>query len=243
MIPAKHAAECADIATSSDEYARRFSGDTGKWLIQVQSNIVREMLNQISVSSALDVGGGHGQLASLYIDQGITPHILGSNQSCSKQIKHLLDDKKCIFNEGSLDNLPYPAKSFELVSCIRFISHCQNWKHLITELTRVADKYVLIDYPPLISSNIASPLAFHIKKMIEGNTRPFSIFTNHEIIGQFNINNFKLLHKQGQFLLPMALHRLMKNRQISDSIESSKMLEYLRRNFGSPILALFERIK
>ena len=241
MIPAQHAEECADIATSSDDYARRFSGTIGAWLVDVQSQITKEILHGDRYATALDVGGGHGQLISPLTDIGARITILGSDQRCTQQIQAALSRGNCIFIAGSLENLPFPRASFDLVTSIRFISHCPNWKHLVAELCRVAKVGVFIDYPPLISSNLLAPIAFQIKKRIEGNTRPFSIFTHRDIRDEFAKHGFRLKCKKGQFFWPMAVHRLFKNRSLSVLLEGAAEALQLRSLFGSPTLALFEK--
>ena len=52
--------ETADIDTSSDDYARRFSGKTGAWFLKVQQAATMRMLALSCQKTILDVGGGHG---------------------------------------------------------------------------------------------------------------------------------------------------------------------------------------
>lgn len=239
MIPAAHALECADIATSSDDYARRFSGEVGAWLIETQSEAVTRLLRDRGWKTALDVGGGHGQLIQPLRALGIQTTVLGSDAVCKTRLEEEIKAGSCSFSIGALTDIPFAPKSFELATCIRFISHCEDWKKLIQELCRVASRGVLIDYPPLISSNLIAPLAFQVKKRIEGNTRPFSIFTHREIEDQFKSNGFTLERRIGQFFFPMAVHRLLKNRGLSRRLEALTEGVGLREKFGSPVVALF----
>ena len=52
--------ETADIHTSSEEYADRFSGPAGAWMLGVQEKIALRLLRRFEDVSVLDVGGGHG---------------------------------------------------------------------------------------------------------------------------------------------------------------------------------------
>lgn len=240
MIPAQHALESADIVTSSDDYARRFSGDIGQWLLEIQAKTLKELLKGRTYRSALDVGGGHGQLVAPLNELGIKPAILASDSSCTRQIESALRNQQCSFITGNLTAIPCPKDSMDLVTCIRFISHCEDWRKLIAELCRVARHAVIIDYPPLISSNLLAPVTFRIKKRIEGNTRPYSIFLHREIEQEFARHGYRLSARQGQFLFPMAIHRLAKSRYFSDTIERASSVFGLRSQFGSPTLAIFE---
>ncbi len=241
MIPASHATECADIVTSSEDYARRFAGEVGAWMVETQSQIVEKMLSGRGWKDAIDVGGGHGQLVRPLRSALIQPTILGSADICGRRIERERSNGECAFSVGALTEIPFAENSFDLATCIRFISHCEDWKKLIRELCRVARHGVLIDYPPLLSSNIIAPITFRIKKLIEGNTRPFSIFTHAEIFSEFEHNGFRLAARHGQFFFPMAIHRLFKNRGFSQALEGTADALRLRREFGSPVIALFTK--
>ncbi|NEO49979.1 MAG: class I SAM-dependent methyltransferase, partial [Moorea sp. SIO4A3] len=54
--------ETADIETSSEDYASRFAGEIGAWLLKVQEDATLKMLTPYPKATILDVGGGHGQL-------------------------------------------------------------------------------------------------------------------------------------------------------------------------------------
>ena len=55
-------AETPDIETSSAAYASRFAGSAGRYLLSVQSRAVVQAIADLPPGTALDVGGGHGQL-------------------------------------------------------------------------------------------------------------------------------------------------------------------------------------
>jgi 2-polyprenyl-3-methyl-5-hydroxy-6-metoxy-1,4-benzoquinol methylase len=239
MIPAQHSFEPADIATSSADYAKRFAGEIGEWLIEVQSSFFSSLLLDLSAHTALDVGGGHGQLVEPLSNAHIQVTVLGSDERCKEQLQKLIQNKQCLFKVGSLTQIPEADKSYDLTTCIRFISHCEDWRTLIAELCRVAKQGVIIDYPPLLSGNLLAPITFRIKKLIEGNTRPFSIFTHAEICSEFERHGFTLKKRQGLFFFPMGLHRLLKRRKLSSTLENLAQTVTLRSFLGSPTLALF----
>ncbi|MGB3514268.1 MAG: hypothetical protein WBA93_34670 [Microcoleaceae cyanobacterium] len=58
--------ETAEIETSSDDYASRFAGNIGAWLLKIQEEATLKMLAPHPNAKILDVGGGHFsyQLAS-----------------------------------------------------------------------------------------------------------------------------------------------------------------------------------
>ena len=139
--------ETADIHTSSDEYATRFAGAAGAWMLAVQEKITRRLLRGFEGASVLDVGGGHGQLAVPLARDGWNVTVLGSDESCRHRVREVVDSGACRFVVGNAIALPFPDKSFDAVLCFRLLTHCERWPELVRELCRVARKAVIVDYP------------------------------------------------------------------------------------------------
>lgn len=233
--------ETADIETSSDEYATRFSGDTGQWLLDVQSKIVQELLVPHSIRTVLDVGGGHGQLAYPLNASGYHVTVVGSDSVCVHRISELVNSGAVAFSVGNLIDLPHQDSSFDAVTCIRFIPHCERWQELISEVCRVARNLVIVDYPPVRSFNIFYRLLFKLKHRAEGNTRPYAVFSDSEIATVFKENGFVPARRKPQFFLPMVIHRRLKNPSASAALEGFFRLTGLTYIFGSPTIASFVR--
>jgi ubiquinone/menaquinone biosynthesis C-methylase UbiE len=164
--------ETADIETSSEDYARRFAGAVGDWFLRVQEQATLRMLAPYAGATILDVGGGHGQLTDTFVRQGYQVTVLGSAEVCQQRIRHLLEDRRCAFRVGNLLKLPYPDRAFDVVVSYRLLPHVTQWQTLVAELTRVARRVVVVDYPALLSVNVIAPLLFRLKQHLEGNTRP-----------------------------------------------------------------------
>lgn len=237
--------ETADIETSSDDYALRFAGPTGQWLLSVQERITLRLLSRgngaIQQQSILDVGGGHGQLALPLVHEGYQVTVVGSDDSCQTRLRPLLERPNFKFCVGNLIELPFPAKSFDHVVCFRFISHCDAWPQLVKELCRVARHSVILDYPPLVSWNLLTPVLFHLKKKLEGNTRTYTLFKHHELDSHFQNQGFELEKRKGQFFLPMVVHRKLKQPAISEKLEAPLRNLGVTDLFGSPVIARFNR--
>lgn len=235
--------ETADIETASDDYARRFAGPTGEWLLSVQERITFELLAKGTKGSVLDVGGGHGQLAVPLARAGWDVTVLGSDDSTANRIRPLLDAGELTFQKANLIALPYADQSFDHVICFRYISHCGEWRQLVKELCRVARTSVILDYPPLFSWNFLTPLLFHVKKRLEGNTRTYTLFRHRELAALFAAEGFPTIERRGQFFLPMVIHRKLKNPAASAALESVFRATSLTEVFGSPTIARASRTR
>lgn len=233
--------ETADIETSSEEYASRFSGETGEWFLRVQEQATLSLLGPLKQAKILDVGGGHGQLTGALIEKDYEVSVVGSAEICKARIQSFIDKKKVSFKVGDVLDLPYDDREFEVVISYRLLSHVNRWQKFLTELTRVASKSVIVDYPEKRSFNAFTPYLFDLKKDIEGNTRTYKTFREPELMKIFHSQNFVKGSRFAEFFLPMVLHRKMNSQKISASVESVFRSLGLTNLFGSPIILKVDR--
>ena len=228
--------ETADIESSSEDYALRFSGAIGSWFLKVQEQATLQLLARHRAASVLDVGGGHGQLTGGLIRSDYRVTILGSSPSCNMRVQRYIDGNRCSFTVGNILDLPYPSRSFDIVLSFRLLPHVVQWKHFIGELSRVARNVVIVDYPSARSMNCLAPLLFDVKKRIEGDTRRFASFTERELLTEFEASGFKSAERYPEFFLPMVLHRVMQRPKLSSALERAARLSGATRFFGSPVI-------
>lgn len=228
--------ETPDIETSTDDYARRFNGPVGTWLLDVQWNAVHKLLKDCPGKRVLELGGGHGQITGSLLDHDYHVSILGSDPSCAHRLKPFLEHQRCAFHTGDLLNLPYEDRSFDTVIALRLMAHVENWPGLLAEATRVARHAVIIDYPTLFSINRVEKLLFGLKKAIEGNTRYYRCFTNKMIADTCLPCGYQPDRQERQFFWPMVIHRAMKKPGLSHAMESACRAVGLTCVLGSPVI-------
>jgi 2-polyprenyl-3-methyl-5-hydroxy-6-metoxy-1,4-benzoquinol methylase len=233
--------EIADIETASENYANRFAGKIGKWFLQIQAIATLKFLAHYPKATVLDVGGGHGQTLEPLIQQGYQVTILGSAPICRARIQNSLDANLCQFQVGNVLDLPYPDEAFDVVISYRFMAHVEQWQQFVRELSRVAKKAVIIDYPTQRSINALTPYLFKFKKGLEKNTRPFICYQEAELIRHFQNLGLHLDQRYAQFFYPMVVHRALKADRFSAVLENSIRWTGLTRLLGSPVIAKFTK--
>ena len=153
--------ETADIETSNDDYATRFRGKTGAWMLDVQTRLTRKLLAPFARGTLLDVGGGHGQLAHPLADDGWEVTVLGSAKSCEHRIRDLTSSGRAKFVVGNVVELPFPAIAPMLFAAKKKLEkntrHWRLFKHAeIDEAFKDADAVVAARL-----KQFALPMALH----------------------------------------------------------------------------------
>ncbi|HEX6434562.1 MAG TPA: class I SAM-dependent methyltransferase, partial [Gemmatimonadales bacterium] len=187
--PQSRGSETADLDTSSDDYAERFAGELGTWFLDVQASIIRDLLRHLPRNATvIDVGGGHAQVTPALLDAGYRVVVVGSHPSSGLRLTPWVDGGRCRFEVADLQALPYEPGAFDAAVCVRLLPHSVSWTGLVRELCRVTRHSVIVDYPSIRSINIISDRFFALKKRIERNTRPFTLFHPQQIRSAFQSN-------------------------------------------------------
>lgn len=232
-----------DLETGSVQYARRFAGSSGAYLLDIQERGLRDLVDDGPPvhQSALDVGGGHGQLVGGLLGMGLKTTVLGSTADCAEQLFRGTDTGRVDYVTGDLLALPFPDGSFDLVTSIRLLAHIDDPDKLMDELCRVARYSVIIDYPTLIGANALSAATFPIKRLIEKDTRSYRSFWPGQIEQAFRRNGFASRRSFKQFSAPMGLHRLA-GKPVRMMEEGLRLIG-VTRLIGNPVLQRFDREK
>lgn len=233
--------EKPDIHSSSPEYAGRFSGAAGRWFLEVQEQATSALLSDLTFSSVVDVGGGHCQNLPLLRPYCQEVTVIGSDAVCPELLRPFLQDGRVVFKSAPLVQTGLAEMSFEVVLSYRMLTHLHDWKALVAELCRLAKTTVLVEFPVRVGFNKLSNQFFSIKKGVEGNTRPYTLFDEKEICREFHSHRFRLHSRRSQFFWPMALHRLHGSAWCGQLLESLPAATGLTVRLGSPVIARFDR--
>ena len=246
----RHDTRTPDVETAGADYARRFEGPVGEWFLQTQREAVTGFLRSqgATVSTVLEVGGGHGQLAPALLRQGYRVVVHGSSPSCHDRLRPYLSPPADVargkgaaeFVASSLWQLPFPDQSYDAVIGVRLLAHVERWRELLEEMARVTRRFVIVDYPPLGSLNLLTPALFSVKKRFEGNTRPYFCYRTGELVAALEAAGLSVAEHQRQFSLPMGLHRKLGRPALSRRLESVTRATGLTGLIGSPAI-LFAR--
>ena len=236
-----------DIATASEDYARRFAGPTGRYFLDVQQGLLGSLLGGARGGPlrVLELGGGHGQLAPALLAAGHEVWIQGSAVGCARRLQPpLLAERqdRLRFVVSSLWALPFADRTFDAVLAVRLLAHVERWPELLQEMARLSRRTVIVDFPARFSANLLEPALFALKRRLEGNTRPFFCYRPHELQAPLARAGFGRFRVAKQFCLPMVLHRTLQTPGLSAALEGGCRRLGLTALLGTPCLLAAERL-
>lgn len=231
-----------DVESSTPGYKNRFGGSIGRWFIERQCNGLIKLLADLpNKENVIDFGGGHGQNIRPLKEMGYEVMVLGSAESCSQMITEQLADGDASFLLASLVDSGLDDRSVQVATSFRMLPHLDNWPAHIQELCRVADQSVVVEFPTTHSVNVLSSRFFGLKKQVEKNTRTFNLFSVKEIEQEFKKHGFSPVGRVGQYVLPMALYRLLKITFVAKVVEGIMTALGISKYVGSPMICRFDR--
>ena len=230
-----------DIATSHDDYARRFSGEVGRWFLERQKKIVLELLAPFGTCTILEVGGGHAQLTQGFVGAGHKVTVQGSDASCAARLRRIYSERDVPFLLGPLEHMPVGDRAFDVVVTVRTMAHVDDPPAFLAECARVARRAVLFDYPSRRSVNRFADVFFDAKQSIERDTRRYQSFSDRDVAQWMAKAGFRPQRSIRQFFWPMAIHRFHKSEPVAGALEKVPELLGLTGALGSPVLALYVR--
>lgn len=227
-----------DIHTAHDQYAQRFAGKHGAYMLAVQRHAVMDLITPWKDGRVLEVGGGHAQLAPALVDAGYDVTIHGSSEACKLRPDQMVKDRRYTFVHGSAHALPLQDQSFDVVVSVRMMAHIRDPELFVAELCRVAKHAVVIDFSPaggLYGKDTS--LAYYLKHWAEGaTTRRFNRQHLRDVQAMFSSQGLTSDRRVGQFCLPMALHRMVGWTHVPRAIEWLFAKAGLGPYLGSPMI-------
>ena len=177
--------------------------------------------------------------------EGYAVTVLGSTPACRERLDRLATRAgvEVAFEDGELLPLPYGDRSFDVVVSFRLLPHVVRWRRLVGELCRVARRAVVVDYPPLVSGNLLTPLLFYLKKAVEKNTRHYLLFLENAVCGAFRAAGFRVTGRLDEFFVPMVVHRAVGRPTWSALAEDAARRLGLTRLLGSPVILRAEPVE
>ena len=233
----------ADPATAQTFDDRRFGGPIGTLVAGTQARVLTNMVGRIHERPILDVGTGTGRAALLFARGGArVTGVDASEQMLAVARQRAADEGvKATFQIGDAHDLAFPDRAFDVAVSLRLLMHTPKWRRCIAELCRVADRLVIIDYPSATSAALIEATARRVLHRAGMAAEPYQVFRQRTIEEAFDRCGFRIRSVHRLFVLPIALHKAIGSRRLTEAAEHLFDRAHLLNTFGSPVTLVAER--
>ncbi len=245
-----------DPASSSDHYSytqyadpamaerfdhMRFSGPIGELLARTQAALLTAYAGP--GGDVIDVGTGTGRAALVLAGAGARVTAVDASAEMLRVAKARAESLgvPITFLSGDAHRLDFADRSFDTAVSLRVLMHTPGWRQCVGELCRVARTRVILDYPALVSTAAIQSAARRAADAIGVHTEPYRVFSDRQIRGELARHGFRVTRTHRQFVLPIAVHKRVASRALTELVEGGLSRLGLRALLGSPVTVLAER--
>ena len=217
--------------------AQRFSGPIGTLLAETQDGVIASFLGDVNGRRILDVGTGTGRAAIGLARKGA--RVTGIDASAEMlrvaRERASADRLDVVFDVGDAHRLAFGDRAFDCAVSLRVLMHTPGWRQCLGELCRVADDRVVFDYPSALS---VAALQAGWRRALAAAGRPveaYRVIRASAVRRVLEGSGFRVERAHRQFVLPIALHKVIGSRRVTLGLERLLAALGLLRLFGSPV--------
>ena len=233
----------ADPAMAERFDALRFSGPIGRLIADTQERQIAAFLAPVERRRILDVGTGTGRAAIALAKRGaIVTGVDASAEMLEVAGRRAREAGADVtFRRGDAHHLDFPDRSFDAVVCLRVLMHTPDWRASLGELCRVSSRHVVFDYPSLWSAAALQAGTRRLAHTVNRSVEAYRVFSPRAVSRALETQGFRPTGDHRQFVLPIALHKLVNSEAWTRRVEGVMDRAGLMRLFGSPVTIVAER--
>jgi ubiquinone/menaquinone biosynthesis C-methylase UbiE len=233
----------ADPANASRFDERRFGGRIGELVAREQAAVLVRFAGAIRGAAVLDVGTGTGRAALLLAGGGarVTGVDASAQMLAIARRRAVEADAVVTFAQRDAHDLQFPNRSFDIAVCLRVLMHTPRWRQCVSELCRVSDRSVILDYPSAHSPALLQSWMRRLTSRLGASNEPYRVFSDREMADAIAAAGFRVVSLHKHFALPIAVHKAIGSAGFTNAAEAFLRRAGLTALFGSPVTLLAER--
>ena len=213
----------------------RFGGEFGRYLHSLEVETFLSMIEGF-YGSVLDVGTGSGKLSLPLMRKSRQVVSIDSSLEMTRIASKKAEKEHLTLKAAICDahDLCFRDDVFECVISSRVLMHLDDWKKGLSELCRVAQVLVVVDFPPLQGFSGLDSIIKKFTALLVPTVRPYKAFIIKNVMRELEKNNFRVVTVKKHFFLPIAFHRCLNRPRLSQRIEQLFSTIGLARCLGAP---------
>lgn len=230
-----------DVAEGFD--ALRFGGPIGQLIQETQQALLLRALAPIKGRRVLDVGTGTGRAALALAREGaVVTGVDASAEMLAVAQRYAAEQGlAATFRLGDAHQLPFADREFDAAVSLRVIMHTPNWRQCVSELCRVSNARVVVDFPAAGSFASIESAIRRLRKSMGGHVEAYRVLRESAVREALRSAGFRVIETDRQFVLPIHFHKLLNSRLFTTSIEGAFEALGVLRLLGSPVTLVAER--
>jgi ubiquinone/menaquinone biosynthesis C-methylase UbiE len=221
----------------------RFAGPIGELVAESQARVLLAFVGPPLGRTVIDVGTGTGRAAIALASQGASVTGIDASEAMLRVGRERAAARgvEVTFAAGDAHAVPYPDRSFDVAVSLRVLMHTPEWRVCLGELCRVARERVVIDFPARGSVAALQAAGRRLLARTGAGVEAYRVFGERRIAAEFARHGFRVEAIDRQFVLPIALHKKIGSRAVTERVERALRSIGLLRVFGSPVTMMARR--
>jgi hypothetical protein len=113
--------------------------------------------------------------------------------------------------------------------------HTPDWRRCLSELCRVADERVVFDYPAALSAAALQAAGRWGLARLGRRVEAYRVLRHADVRATLEACGYRIDRVHRQFVLPIAFHKRLGSRPVTQTVERALAAVGLLRLFGSPV--------
>jgi ubiquinone/menaquinone biosynthesis C-methylase UbiE len=218
----------------------RFGGSIGEFIKWNQEQVVFHELHSVEGWKIADVGAGTGRLTIPLIEKGAKVTACDASAQMLEVLQQKTQNPHLEIRVVDAQELPFADRYFDCSLCFRMLLHVVDWKKAFSELCRISNDWVIIDFPPKHGFLLFAPVWHALRKLFSSKVQSYRTFEADEVFSELKSHGFEVVSIDPGFFLPLAVYRTFRSKRLMNAAEKLFSRIGLTRRFGSPF-TLFAR--
>jgi ubiquinone/menaquinone biosynthesis C-methylase UbiE len=233
----------ADPAMAASFDAQRFGGPIGQILLEDQERVMFQFLGEVMSLQILDVGTGTGRAAIALARRGARVTAVDASKEMLSVARQRAADASVVvdFADGDVHAIGFADRAFDAVVCLRVLMHVPDWRKALSEMCRVSRHRLLLDFPSLASAAVVQTIWRTGVSAMTRNVEAYRVLRTAQVARELERHGFRMVSTHKQFVLPIAVHRLVGSARFTREVEHVLAGLGLLRLAGSPVTIAAER--
>jgi hypothetical protein len=113
--------------------------------------------------------------------------------------------------------------------------HTPDWRVCLRELCRVSSQRVVFDFPPVCSAAALQSWGRRLLAALGSRTEAYRVLRTRSVVGVLEASGFRVERSHRQFVLPIAFHKAIGSRAVTQTVEQAFARAGLLDWLGAPV--------